>query len=134
MYISCVPPKSRGSLIALYSGSAMKVKDADKLVLAVNKVRERCLDVSLVLTGQKLMKVPTSEWDVHKTADDWRTYVKGCLEQSDICVIPYPRRLLWNYTVLAKLFDYMAAGKPAVSTNLKETGNLIRVFNCGLVD
>ena len=29
--------------------------------------------------------------------------------------------------------DYMAAGKPIVSTNLKKTAAILRRFNCGLV-
>jgi glycosyltransferase involved in cell wall biosynthesis len=33
----------------------------------------------------------------------------------------------------AKLFDYMAAGKPIISTNLKEVGDIIRSNDCGLV-
>jgi len=131
-YINYVSPKC-GSLTILYSGSAMKVKDIDKLLLAVNRVREKGLKLLLVLTGRKLMNIPTSEWIVHKTVDDWRSYVRNCLEPSDVCVIPYPRRLFWDYTVLAKLFEYMAAGKPIISTNLKETANIIRMFNCGLV-
>lgn len=132
-YISCVPPKSEAPLTILYSGSLMKVKDVDKLLVAVNRVRERGLNVFLVLTGKKLMNVPNSEWNVHKIVDDWRSYVKSCLEVSDICIIPYPRTLFWDYTLFAKLFDYMAAGKPIISTNLKETSNIIRTFKCGLV-
>ena len=131
-YISYVPPKY-GSLTILYSGSAMKVKDINKLFLAVNRAREKGLKLSLVLTGAKLMNIPSSEWVVHKTVDNWRSYVKNCLELSDVGVIPYPRRLFWDYQLLTKLFDYMAAGKPIISTNLKETGNIIRMFNCGLV-
>lgn len=131
-YISCVPPKF-GSLTILYSGSAMKVKDVGKLVLAVNRARERGIKLLLVITGSKLMNIPVSEYIIHKTVDDWRSYIKDYLEPSDVCVIPYPRRLFWDYTVLAKLFDYMAAGKPIISTNLKETSNIIRMFNCGLV-
>jgi len=131
--INYVPPISRDSLTILYSGSIMKVKDVDKLLIIVNRARKRGFNLLLVLTGQKLMNIPASEWVVHKTVDEWASYVKNCLESSDVCVIPYPHKLFWDYTVLAKLFDYMAAGKPVISTNLKETGNIIRMFNCGLV-
>jgi len=131
--ISYFPPRTEGPLTILYSGSAMKVKDVDKLLLAVNRMRKRDIKVLLILTGGKLMNIPHHEWIVHKKIDDWRSYVKTCLEASDICVIPYPCKLFWDYTVLAKLCDYMAAGKPIISTNLKETSNIIRMYNCGLV-
>lgn len=65
---------------------------------------------------------------------DWPTFVDGILFRSDICVIPYPsNRLCFFRAVPAKLFDYMAAGKPIVSTDLKEVSDIIRMFNCGLV-
>lgn len=132
-FISYVPPRTQGNLTILYSGSAMKIKHVDKLILAIKRVRERGLEVSCVLTGQKLMNIPYLEAIVHKTIDDWRSYVKSCLELSDVCVIPYPRRLFWDYAIPTKLLEYMAAGKPIISTNLKEIGKIIRMFNCGLV-
>jgi glycosyltransferase involved in cell wall biosynthesis len=132
-YINSTPSMSEGYLRILYSGSAMKSKDVDKLVLAVGELKKKSSNVLLVLTGSKSMDIPTSEWIVHKKVDNWISYVKNFLETSDICVIPYPHSLFWDYTTLAKLFDYMAAGKAVISTDLKETGKIIRMFNCGLV-
>jgi glycosyltransferase involved in cell wall biosynthesis len=65
---------------------------------------------------------------------DWLNFVEDVLSNSDVGVIPYPPNILhFSYTVLSKLFDYMAAGKPIISTNLIEVGNIIKMFNCGLV-
>lgn len=131
-FIRCIPPKTKGPLVILYSGSIMKTKNIDKLLSVVENVRNKGLDISIVLTG-KLVDVSLPEWAVQKQVEDWIYYVKDHLEKSDVCVIPYPSKLFWNLTLLAKLFDYMAAGKPIISTNLKEKGNIIKTFNCGLI-
>jgi len=130
-YISFAPTKSEGPLTVLYSGSAMKVKDVDKLVSIITNLRECGLEIKLYIAGAKLMDLPDY---VHIGSYGWVSFVKDILSNSDIGVIPYPpNRLHFSYTMLSKLFDYMAAGKPIISTALKETGNIIRMFNCGLV-
>lgn len=123
--------RSEGLLTILYAGSAMKVKNIDKLVSTVAKLREEGLHIDLHIAGAKLMNLP--RW-VRMAHYDWPTFVDGILFRSDICVIPYPsNRLGFFRAVPAKLFDYMAAGKPIVSTDLKEVSDIIRMFNCGLV-
>jgi glycosyltransferase involved in cell wall biosynthesis len=118
-------------LIVLYAGSARKVKDVDKLVLAIEKLRIQGMDVNLHIAGVKLMDLPS--W-VQSTHCDWPSFVGNILIQSDVCVIPYPsNKFHFFHSMPAKLFDYMAAGKPVISTNLKEVGDIIRSNNCGLV-
>ncbi len=129
--ISYVPPRSLDPLTILYSGSLLKAKSIDKLISAVNNVRERGLKVSLVLAGD-LIDISLPEWVIHKKLEGWTFYVKSSLETSDICVIPYPNKPFMSMTLLAKI-DYMGAGKPIIVTNLKETGDVINRFNCGFV-
>ena len=129
-YIDYNPPKSEGPLTVLYSGSAMKVKDVDKLVSTVTNLRECGMEIKLHIAGAKLMDLPDY---VYVGSYDWPSFVKDILSNSDIGIIPYPNRLHFSYTMLSKPFDYMAAGKPIISTDLEETGNMIRTFNCGLV-
>jgi glycosyltransferase involved in cell wall biosynthesis len=130
-HINYVPPSPQGGFVVLYAGSAMSVKDVDRLVSAVQNLRQRGLNMQLHIAGAKLMDLP--EWVDTRTAD-WPTFLKDILERADVGVIPYPpERLLFHYCMPAKTFDYMAAGKPVVSTNLKEIGNVIRTHDCGLV-
>lgn len=130
-YIKYVPPKSDGAITLLYSGSARRVKDIDKLVVTVNKLRRKGLQIDLHIAGVKQMDLPL--W-VHNAQYNWPRFVSDILSKADIGIIPYPpNRLHFSYTMPAKLSDYMAAGKPVISTNLKETSNIIKMFNCGLV-
>lgn len=118
-------------LVVLYSGSTMKVKDIDKLVSAIERLRAEGMNVDLQVAGIKVTDVPS--W-VHIGHYDWPSFVRNILLQSDVCAIPYPpSRFTFCHSIPAKLSDYMAAGKPIISTNLKEVGTIIRSNNCGLV-
>lgn len=120
-----------GTFIVLYAGSTMKCKDIDKLVLAIANLRAKGLKIDLHIAGIKVMDVPS--W-VNIAHYEWSTLVRDILPRSDVCVIPYSSsKFAFNHSVPAKLFDYMAAGKPIVSTNLEVVGNIIRSYCCGLV-
>ena len=115
----------------LYAGSAMKVKDVDRLIDVVHGLRMKGLRLDLSICGAKLMDTP--DW-VQIKSYDWLTMARQVLPSSDICVIPYPsNRVTFSHGLPAKLFDYMGAGKPVVSTNLEGTGLLLKRYNCGLV-
>lgn len=130
-HINYVQPKSEGPITILYAGSARRPKDVDKLVSTVTKLRQKGLQIDLHIAGVSRIDLPI--W-VHNAQYSWPRFVSDILYKADIGVIPYPpNRLHFSYTMPAKLLDYMAAGKPVISTNLKETSNIIKMFNCGLV-
>jgi glycosyltransferase involved in cell wall biosynthesis len=130
-YVPHQDPAKSNSFRVLYAGSAMKQKDIDKLVSMVAELKREGLQLELHIAGAKLMDLP--QW-VHIAQYDWPTFIEHEVAESDVCVIPYPpNKLHFSYTSIAKLFDYMAVGKPIISTNLIETGRIIRMFNCGLV-
>ena len=54
-------------------------------------------------------------------------------EYEDLCNSIPNTKLFWNYTLLTKFVEYMAAGKPVISTKLKEVSKIIKIFNCGLI-
>jgi len=125
------PPKAKGSLTVLYAGSALKVKSIDKLIQVVAMLKEKGLSIDLRIAGAKEMNLP--EW-VNVGAYNWPDFIANVLCTSDVCVIPYPpARMAFYYSLPAKLFDYMAAGKPIISTNLKDVGAIVKKFDCGLV-
>lgn len=125
------PPKSEGPITVLYAGSAMKVKDVDKLIQAIEKLTEKGLMMDLCIAGAEEMYLPP--W-VHVLSYDWPDFVDKVLASSDICVIPYPpSKFTFNNSLPAKLLDYMSAGKPVVSTNLRGVRNIVETFKCGLI-
>ncbi|MFX0204206.1 MAG: glycosyltransferase [Candidatus Hodarchaeota archaeon] len=129
-YIEYNSPKSEGPINVLYSGASVKARGVDALVQTISKLNEKGLRLNLYI-GKGPMNLP--QW-VHVSDYPWPEFVRCVLVNSDISVIPYPPdNLFFSSIAPVKLFGYMAAGKPVISTNLKETGNLIRTFNCGLV-
>jgi len=77
-------------MVILYAGSALKVKNVDKLISAVGQLRSKVINASLILTGIKGMNVK-AEWVIDKKFDDWSSFITDGLMISDVCVIPYPR-------------------------------------------
>lgn len=55
-------------------------------------------------------------------------FVSSC----EVGLIPHYRCGLWNHTVPNKLFDYMAAGKPVLSSNVPPIHRIVEETGCGL--
>lgn len=53
--------------------------------------------------------------------------------RADIGIIPHHATELWNSTIPNKLFDYMAAGLPVVSSDTAPCARIIREMKCGEV-
>jgi glycosyltransferase involved in cell wall biosynthesis len=48
-------------------------------------------------------------------------------------VVPHLANNSWNSTIPNKLFDYMAAGLPVLSSNARPAARVVRETNAGLV-
>jgi glycosyltransferase involved in cell wall biosynthesis len=130
-YVPYSPPRMGTPVVVLYSGHATKAKDFDKLLSCITRLRQKGLRIELQVASSEMTDLP--DW-IHSTHCNWVDFVKNVLTKADIGLIPYPpSRLHFSYTMPAKLADYMAAGKPIVSTDLKETKKMITLSNCGLV-
>ncbi len=130
-WINYNSPSVKGPLTVLYAGSAMNTKDINNMVDAISHLNKKGLEIQLLIAGRKLMPLP--EW-VQIVHYPWPRFIDQILVNSDVCIIPYsPRIFTFNHSLPAKLFDYMAAGKPVLSTELEEVGRIVREFNCGIV-
>ncbi len=55
------------------------------------------------------------------------------LQASDVCIIPHRPSAHTNTTIPNKLFEYMAAGKPVISSDLAPVRRVIEQEGCGLI-
>lgn len=55
------------------------------------------------------------------------------LQRADIGVIPHLVDECWNTTIPNKLFDYMAAGLPVLSSDARPAARIVRATGCGEV-
>jgi len=132
------PPRREGPLTIFYSGALLHIKGVARLVESVSKLREKGIDVNLLLTGglrrplRPHVEVDTP-WAKTLFVNDWFEWIKILSERADVCVIPYPRKLHWNLTFHMKLPDYMAAAKPIVAMYGRETAYILERYKCGLI-
>jgi glycosyltransferase involved in cell wall biosynthesis len=126
------PPKSSDGLPLLYAGSYRASKNVNQLITSVGNLRRRGFEVNLILTGGGYagLQLPSFVEAANPPRSLWTS---DYLLKADVCIIPYPRLLIYDMTHLAKLSEYMSAGKPIVSTNLKETAEILRKYDCGIV-
>lgn len=124
------PPVLQGPVKILYAGIAAKSRGIDNLIHAVSKLNKEGLKTTLYI-GSGTMPLPN--W-VSAFQLNWPEFVQKILLPSDICVLPYPPgKIFFDRIPSVKLFDYMAAGKPVISTDLPEVEEIFTSFNCGLV-
>lgn len=124
------PPRKEGPLTLFYSGSLLKVKGIPELIKATDELRKNGIEVNLLLTGGYL--TTDKQWIKSGKAKNWFEWKNMLSEEADICVVPYPRKIHWDLTQHIKMGDYMAAGKPIVSTYHYESASFLRKYKCGL--
>jgi glycosyltransferase involved in cell wall biosynthesis len=57
----------------------------------------------------------------------------NAITAADIGVIPHHATELWNSTIPNKLFDYMAAGLPVISSDTRPCARIIEETKCGAI-
>jgi glycosyltransferase involved in cell wall biosynthesis len=55
------------------------------------------------------------------------------LQQGDLGIIPYPVHAVTSFTVSNKLFHYLAAGLPVITTAIEATQRIVGELKCGAV-
>lgn len=115
----------------LYSGSIMVGKGVENMISVIRKLRKEGLDIKLILLGERHMALPHEDWI--ETAYVPFIQTPKFYDKTSVCIIPFPKLLHYDYSLPVKLFDYMAAGKPIISLNLKEVAEIIKKYDCGIV-
>lgn len=126
------PPKLGGSLNVLYAGVVKKERNVELVVQAVDELREEGYAINLILTSPLvLMRLPEN---VKCFNYSWPEYVNKALSIADVAIIPYPHdKIHYSYTLVAKLFDYLAAGKPIITTPLLESIKVLKDCSRSLI-
>ena len=128
--------------IAFVSGAAPR-RGIEDLIAAARQVRARIADTRLHL------------W-LAATGDDSRAYLDALtatvsddpwieiaqvpypelgaqLGRATVLVIPTPAHAYWDSVAPVKLFDYLAAGRPVITTPRRETAAIVRANDAGAV-
>jgi glycosyltransferase involved in cell wall biosynthesis len=116
------------------------------LIEAMRLVKEKVSAVTLSIAGNaaidhkegidyysRLKKQFESNWisfrdDIFYSINAGQ-FLKGCY----LTVIPHPDHIYYHTTLPVKLFDSLSCGRPVVATKCRETANILRHYDCGLV-
>jgi glycosyltransferase involved in cell wall biosynthesis len=116
------------------------------LIQAIHLVKQKVPEVKLSIAGTpaKHYKKGIDYYRDLKTkhGSDWITFREDIFYSANasrflrdcyVTVIPHPDHIYYHTTLPVKLFDFLASGRPVVSTNCKETARILRTYDCGLV-
>lgn len=130
--ISYSPPKTKGPLTVLYSGVVRKERNIEPVIRVIDELRNKGYEINLMITAPLILMHLPKHISCHNYP--WPEYVREALTMADVAIIPYRYdKIHYSYTLVAKLFDYIAAGKPVITTPLYETLKIIRKCKCGFV-
>ena len=130
-YIFPLEKPSRNNRFTLaYCGSAAAGKGLIPLINIVERLKQKIPIVFNIYGGNVLGLIPNDT--LHIKAVPF-SQINTVLNQADVLIIPYPKKLYFDITHPIKLSDYMASGKPIICLDIQTTGDIIRKFNCGIV-
>jgi glycosyltransferase involved in cell wall biosynthesis len=128
--------------IGILSGIG-KGRGLDLLLDAFDMVRDEILDVELRIGCSVVTK---SDKDfVTMVSNRYRndnvsiqsdvTYLTApdFLRECSLCVIPHRKSFYMDIATPIKLFDYMASGRPVITTDCVETAKIVKDEGCGLI-
>ena len=128
--------------VAFVSGAAPR-RGIEELIAAVRIVRDRIPDTRLHLwlaaTGDE-SRAYLDDLTVLLAGDPWVEIgqtpygeLGTQLGRATVLAIPTPAHAYWDSVAPVKLFDYLAAGRPVVSTPRTETAAILRARAAGVV-
>jgi glycosyltransferase involved in cell wall biosynthesis len=122
-------------------GGASRGRGADLLIEAAMLARQEVPDLRLRLAMNDLggrgnlaelrEQAEGEPWITFETVD-FRT-LPAFLAGASVCAIPHRRSAYLDLSLPIKLFDYMAAGRPAVATDCPEMARFVERERVGLV-
>jgi glycosyltransferase involved in cell wall biosynthesis len=130
----------RGKLILMYVGFVNYSRGLDIVISALSRFVEHTEQVQLVLVGggnaveslRHLVRQLRLEDFV--SFEGWvdNSIVPNYIASADVCLIPHRKCTHWNNTIPNKLFDYMAAGRSVLASDVTPMKRIMSQVQCGL--
>ena len=133
--------KHKGKLILLYVGLLNLSRGLDTVLESLSQFIKINDNFILVLLGTgnavEHLKCMAKKLKIekHVSFEGWvdNKLVPEYIASSDICLVPHHKCGHWDNTIPNKLFDYMAASKPFMVTNVDPMRRIVQQANCGLI-
>ena len=118
-----LPLKSK---IIVYVGHLERLKGADVLLDAFSKVRQRCPDTYLLLSGQVDKSIDIKQKNIIFREFPKREEVVLGINAADVAIIPNPSNGFTKYCFPYKLAEYMACNVPIVATGVGDVSLMLK--------
>lgn len=128
--------RSNAEFRVFYVGFLMKERGLDLMLHAIAMLKRRIEGLKFILAGDARREdVAFLDRTIKKLGLEEQVDFLGRLnhddiltlmEDSDVCLLPFPRTETVNCIYPVKIFEYMAMGKAIVATRLKGISNVIR--------
>ncbi len=124
--------------ILIYVGSASKVRDFHRILMALSKILARGYKVRLVILGvldQELFSLleSLSLEDHLPIRYVHHPFVPSYIEMADVCLSYLPDIATYRYSSPLKVLEYMAMEKPVVATDISAHRELIQNEATGIL-
>jgi glycosyltransferase involved in cell wall biosynthesis len=136
------PKAVRAPLELVYLGFLELPRGIAELIDAVGQMRRAGQPVTLTLIGDgrdaELFRGQAARLGLGSDAIRFRGYLPHAqaleaVAAADVGVVPHQRSEYWDTTIPNKLFDYMAAGLPVVTSDAVPSARVVREAACGEV-
>ncbi|MCH8551565.1 MAG: glycosyltransferase family 4 protein [Natronospirillum sp.] len=151
--VSNTPPKSKyngkqvvhseSPLNIIYVGFLTRLRGIDLLIDAIENINssDPSIDINFDIVGEgyykEVLENLVRKYSLHNSVriHGWLDHneVNRLFFESNIGALPYRPCSHWNTTIPNKIFDYMLAGLPVISTPVTTIGRIIETSNCGVV-
>lgn len=133
--------QNKGKLLLLYVGLLNFSRGLDTVLQSLSRFVEISSNVFLVIAGtgsaENYLKNMALKLNLeqHVGFEGWvdNKIVPEYVASSDVCLIPLHRCGHFDNTIANKIFDYMAASKPVLVSDMKPMERIVQQTNCGFV-
>jgi glycosyltransferase involved in cell wall biosynthesis len=136
------PSSASAPLRLVYLGLMEAPRGISNVIEAVARYRAAGLPVELSLIGGGRELEPFRQQARELCGNDETIRFHGyvpyadalkIVEKADVGLVPHLPNQSWNTTIPNKLFDYMAAGLPVISSDARPAARIVRETECGEV-
>ena len=124
-----------------YVGLLNPSRGLDTTIKAVAKYIKKNPDFEFIIVGngkaERQLKQLVAELGIERWIKflGWidNTKIPQMIANSDVGIVPHHKCSHWDNTIPNKLFDYMAASKPVIVSNVTPIARIVEETKCGLV-
>lgn len=132
---------NKDKLILLYVGFVNYSRGLDTVIESLPFLLRKHINILCVIIGtgsaERTLKDKVKELGIEDNVafEGWidNKLIPEYVASSDICLVPHHKCSHWDNTIPNKLFDYMAAGKPVVASDVAPIERVVSKIKCGLI-